>query len=162
TEVLTVDNQADGPYGYLKLLKEGRVKEAQNAIKLLEMNGGAGSGHGIGAISWNGDVHPDQFWRKIILGSIRKNSFPEIWHDRTNPLLMALKNKAPHLKGRCQICRFLKVCGGGLRARAAYLTGDPWNPDPACYLTDSEIALEESLDLAANELKPKAAGNLDG
>jgi radical SAM protein with 4Fe4S-binding SPASM domain len=140
-EVLTVDNQSDGPYLYLKLLEEGRVKEADAAMELLKLNGGASSGHGIGAISWNGLVHPDQFWRTVVLGSIREKSFQEIWHDTGNVLLMSLKNKYTHLKGRCHSCRFLTVCGGGLRARADFGLGDPWAPDPACYLTDEEIGI---------------------
>jgi radical SAM protein with 4Fe4S-binding SPASM domain len=146
TEVLTVDNQADGPYLYLKLLAEGRTEEAANVLKLLQLNGGASSGRGIGAISWDGSVHPDQFWRSVVLGSVREKSFPEIWNDPTNDLLMALRDKTNHLTGRCAACRFLTVCGGGLRARAQNLTGDPWSPDPACYLTNEEIGLTEGLD----------------
>jgi radical SAM protein with 4Fe4S-binding SPASM domain len=142
-EVLTVDNQADGPRLYMKMLEEGRPESAAKALELLRMNGGASSGLGIGAIAWNGDVHPDQFWRSVVLGSVRERDFAEIWHDQGNELLMALKDKARHLKGRCAGCRFLAVCGGGLRARAWYETGDPWGPDPACYLTDEEIGLQE-------------------
>jgi radical SAM protein with 4Fe4S-binding SPASM domain len=152
TEVLTVDNQSDGPYLYLKLLEEGRTNEANSALELLRLNGGASSGHGIASISWNGLVHPDQFWRTVVLGSVRDKSFKEIWHNPDNALLMALKNKYNHIKGRCHVCRFLSVCGGGLRARADYLTGDPWAPDPACYLTDEEIGIatdEVSEDMAS-------------
>ncbi|MDR1486934.1 MAG: radical SAM protein, partial [Deltaproteobacteria bacterium] len=88
-EVLTVDNQSDGPYLYLKLLQEGRIKEAESALELLKLNGGSSSGHGIAAISWNGLVHPDQFWRTVVLGSIREQSFQRIWHNPENTLLMA-------------------------------------------------------------------------
>ncbi|MDR1308889.1 MAG: radical SAM protein [Deltaproteobacteria bacterium] len=144
TEVLTVDNQADGPYLYLKLLEEGLAEEAARAMELLRLNGGASSGHGIAAISWDGQVHPDQFWRSVVLGSVREKSFKEIWHDPANVLLQALKDKYRHLKGRCRDCRFLMVCGGGLRARASHAHGDPWAPDPACYLTDEEIGLAEA------------------
>jgi radical SAM protein with 4Fe4S-binding SPASM domain len=139
-EVLTVDNQADGPFLYLKMKAEGRDREAGNALELLRLNGGSSSGHGIGCISWNGDVHPDQFWRRVVLGSVREKPFPAIWNDPGNRLLASLKDKKPHLKGRCRECRHLDVCGGGLRARAAYASGDIWAPDPACYLTDAEIA----------------------
>ncbi|MDR1657047.1 MAG: radical SAM protein [Deltaproteobacteria bacterium] len=148
TEVLTVDNQADGPYLYLKLLQQKRLTQAERAMELLKLNGGSSSGHGIASISWNGLVHPDQFWRSVTLGSIREKKFADIWHDSSNDLLMALKNKYRHLKGRCRQCRFLTVCGGGLRARANYLTGDPWAPDPACYLTDEEIGLSSVQPLA--------------
>jgi radical SAM protein with 4Fe4S-binding SPASM domain len=143
-EALTVDNQADGPYLYLKMLEEGRRETAAKAMELLRMNGGSSSGLGIGAISWNGDVHPDQFWRSVTLGSIRERDFADIWSDPDNELLQALKDKTSRVTGRCSDCRFLAVCGGGLRARAWYQTGDPWAPDPACYLTDAEIGLQDS------------------
>ena len=61
-EVLTVDNHADGPYIYLKLLKEDPARAAE-VLELLKMNEGNSSGRGIGCISWDGAVHADQFWR---------------------------------------------------------------------------------------------------
>jgi radical SAM protein with 4Fe4S-binding SPASM domain len=140
-EVLTVDNQADGPFLYLKMRAEGRLPEAEKALTLLKLNGGASSGQGIGCISWNGEVYPDQFWRTVKLGSVREKSLREIWNDPDNALLMELKNKKAHIKGRCKSCRVLDLCGGGLRARAAHASGDNWMPDPACYLTDEEISL---------------------
>ncbi len=139
-EVLTVDNHADGPYLYLKLKAEGRAERAAQVLELLRLNGGNSSGLGIGAVSWNGLVHPDQFWRRVTLGSVRERPFPEIWQDPENAFLQALKNKKEHVTGRCRTCAFLDVCGGNLRARAEAATGDPWAPDPACYLTDEEIA----------------------
>jgi radical SAM protein with 4Fe4S-binding SPASM domain len=151
-EVLTVDNPADGPYLYLKLRSEGLDKEAENVLELLRLNGGASSGHGVGSISWNGLVYPDQFWRTRVLGSIREKSFGEIWHDPDNSLLMMLKDKKKHVSGRCRECVFLDVCGGGLRARADFVTGDPWAPDPACYLTDEEIALNSGNVLSAEKV----------
>lgn len=138
-EVLTVDNHADGPYLYLKTKSEGNHEKAANILELLRLNGGNGSGRAIGAVSWNGDVHPDQFWRNIVLGSVREKSFPEIWHDSGNDFLMALKNKKEHVTGRCRECCFLDVCGGNLRARAQAATGQVWGMDPACYLSDEEI-----------------------
>ena len=139
-EVLTVDNHADGPYLYLKMKAEGNEERAAQILELLRLNGGNSSGRGIGAVSWNGDVHPDQFWRKIVLGSVKERSFPEIWHDRDNELLISLKSKQSHVKGRCLTCVFLDVCGGNLRARAEAETGDIWGVDPACYLSDEEIS----------------------
>ena len=44
------------------------------------------------------------------------------------------------LPGRCRRCRFLKLCNGNMRVRAEAATGDVWGEDPACYLTDQEIA----------------------
>ena len=138
-EILTVDNHADGPYVYLRMLREGNPRAADVA-KLLAMNKGNSSGNGIGCVSWDGSVHPDQFWRHVSLGNVRQRKFSEIWTDLTNPLMAKLKDKRPHLKGRCATCRFRDVCGGNFRVRAEAATGDLWAPDPACYLTDEEIA----------------------
>lgn len=139
-EVLTVDNHADAPHLYLRLRAEGREDRAAQVLELLRLNGGNSSGRGIGAISWNGEVHPDQFWRTVILGNIREKTFAEIWHDPGNDFFQTLKNKKDHVTGRCRACVFLEVCGGNLRARAEAATGDPWGVDPACYLTDEEIS----------------------
>jgi 12,18-didecarboxysiroheme deacetylase len=138
-EILTVDNHADGPYIYLRLLRENPARAAE-VLELLRMNEGNSSGHGIGCIGWDGEVHPDQFWREISFGNVRKRPFSGIWTDAGNPLLMRLKDKKPHLTGRCAACRWLDVCGGNFRARAEAATGEIWAPDPACYLTDAEIA----------------------
>jgi radical SAM protein with 4Fe4S-binding SPASM domain len=73
---------------------------------------------------------------------VRERDFAEIWHDPENEFLLALKNKKEHVTGRCRTCVFLETCGGNLRARAEAATGDPWGEDPACYLTDEEIAID--------------------
>jgi len=138
-EVLTVDNHADGPYLYLRLLKED-PRRAAEVLELLKMNEGNNSGRGIGCISWNGEVHADQFWRHYSFGNVNARPFSEIWTDLSNPLMRRLKEKKHHVKGRCADCRWLDICGGNFRVRAEAVTGDAWAPDPACYLTDQEIA----------------------
>ncbi len=138
-EVLTVDNHADGPYLYLRLLKEN-PKRAADVLQLLKMNEGNNSGRGIGCISWNGEVHADQFWRHYSFGNVKERPFSQIWTDLSNPLMQKLKEKKKHMTGRCAKCRWLDICGGNFRVRAEAVTGDVWAPDPACYLTDEEIA----------------------
>ena len=138
-EVLTVDNHADGPYLYLRLRKED-PERAKEVLELLQMNEGNNSGRGIGCISWDGEVHADQFWRHHSFGNVKERPFSEIWTDPSDPLLAKLKDKKQHVKGRCATCRWLDVCGGNFRVRAEAVTGDVWAPDPACYLTDEEIA----------------------
>jgi len=138
-EVLTVDNHADGPWLYLKKQGAGQAEQAAAILELLRRGGGNSSGHGLGAVSWDGLVHPDQFWRSVRLGSVRERDFAEIWHDPGNEFLQALKRKKDHVTGRCRACAFLEACGGNLRARAEAATGDPWGEDPACYLSDEEI-----------------------
>lgn len=138
-EVLTVDNHADGPYLYMRLKNED-PERAKEVLKLLEMNEGNSSGRGIGCISWNGDVHADQFWRHYKFGNVRQRPFSEIWMDTSEPLLGKLKEKKKYVTGRCATCRWLDICAGNFRVRAEALYDDVWAPDPACYLTDEEIA----------------------
>lgn len=138
-EVLTVDNHADGPYIYLRMLREGNTR-AGDVLQLLTMNEGNSSGLGIGCVSWDGAVHADQFWRHERFGNVRERPFSSIWSDLGHPLLAKLKEKKRHVTGRCAGCRWLDVCGGNFRVRAEAVTGDPWASDPACYLTDEEIA----------------------
>lgn len=138
-EVLTVDNHADGPYVYMKLLKEN-PERAKEVLELLKMNEGNNSGRGIGCVSWDGEVHADQFWRHRSFGNVRQMPFSKIWSGDHDPLLKQLKDKKKYVKGRCAVCRWLDICGGNFRVRAEALSGDVWAPDPACYLSDEEIA----------------------
>ena len=138
-EVLTVDNHADGPYLYLRMVRENHPRAA-DVLELLQMNRGNSSGHGIGCVSWDGKVHADQFWRHVSFGNVTERPFSQIWTDTSHPLMAKLKDKRPYLKGRCRECRYLDICGGNFRTRAEAATGDLWAPDPACYLTDEEIA----------------------
>ncbi|MHC4648007.1 MAG: hypothetical protein ACYTBJ_21315, partial [Planctomycetota bacterium] len=54
-----------------------------------------------------------------------------------------LKDRPKYIKGRCRLCKFFRACGGSLRVRADLHFGDPWAPEPACYLTDEEIGLDK-------------------
>lgn len=139
TEVLTVDNHADGACLYLKLRQDDPARAA-TALELMTSNGGNASGVGIADIDAQGHVHPDQFWQNVSFGNVRQRPFGEIWQDPGQELLMKLKDRRPHLKGRCRRCRFLGLCNGNLRARAWAVNGDVWTDDPACYLTEKEIA----------------------
>ncbi len=138
TEILTVDNHADGIYVYQKLEKSD-PERARRALQLLKNNGGNRSGIAIGCVDWKGDIHPDQFTRTITLGNVRRRKFSEVWNDTTNPVLSGLRNRKKLLQGRCGECRRLALCNGNLRARALAATGDLWAPDPGCYLNDEEV-----------------------
>jgi radical SAM protein with 4Fe4S-binding SPASM domain len=141
-EIFTVDNHADGPYLYLKLLEEDAAR-AEEVLALLRWNGGGlhSSGVGVADIDFLGNVHPDQFWMSHTLGNVRERSFSEIWQDLSDPLLAGLRDRAPRLRGRCGACRWKDVCGGSFRVRALQVHGDPWAEDPGCYLTDEECGL---------------------
>jgi 12,18-didecarboxysiroheme deacetylase len=140
-EVLTVDNHADGPYLYLRMLKENNPRTGE-VLELLKMNGGNSSGEGIGCVSWDGLVHADQFWREHSFGNVLVRPFSQIWSNVTDPLMAQLKDKRRYVKGRCASCRWLDICNGNFRARAEAVSGDIWGEDPACYLTDKEIGLD--------------------
>ena len=137
-EVLTVDNHADGPYVWLRLLREDPARAAA-VMELLQYNEGNSSGRGIACVSWDGRVHADQFWREHAFGNVLERPFSAIWDDPSIELLHKLKDKKRYVTGRCARCRFLDICGGNFRARAEAVHGDVWAPDPACYLTDAEI-----------------------
>lgn len=142
-EILTVDNHADGPYLYMKLQEENPSR-AKEVMELLKMNEGNSSGHGIGCISWDGEVHADQFWRGISFGNVRQRPFSKIWLDKSIDLLAKLKEKKRYVQGRCVECSWLTVCGGNFRARAE-AAGDIWGEDPACYLTDAECKVKDII-----------------
>jgi Fe-coproporphyrin III synthase len=137
-EVLTVDNHADGPYVYMRLQKEDKIR-AEEVYDLLLMNEGNASGVAIGCVDEEGNVHADQFWRHYTFGNVRVRPFSEIWTDASNELMAKLKEKKRHVKGRCARCRWLNICGGNFRVRAEAKTGDLWAEDPQCYLTEEEI-----------------------
>ncbi len=139
-EILTVDNHADGPYVYLRMLKEKDPRSAE-VLELLQMNEGNSSGRGIGCISWDGEIYADQFWRHHSFGNVLEKPFSRIWSDLSEPLMKKLKDKKKYVKGRCAECKWLDICAGNFRVRAEAATGDLWAPDPACYLSDEEIGL---------------------
>jgi Fe-coproporphyrin III synthase len=139
-EVMTVDNHADALYIYLQLLDRDPGRAA-DAFSLIRNNGGNRSGIAIGAIDSFGLVHPDQFTTNHSLGSIRERPFSQIWTDPRVELLDGLRRRKSLLQGRCASCRWLSMCNGNFRARAEAATGDYWESDPGCYLSDSEIAM---------------------
>ncbi len=146
-EILTVDNHADGVFVYQELLRED-PERAADVYELLMMNKGNSTGNGIGCVSWDGEVYADQFWRHFSFGNVRERPFSEIWTDTSrtteqSELMYRLKDKRPFVEGRCATCRWLDICNGNFRVRAEAATGNLWASDPACYLTDEEIAKPE-------------------
>ncbi len=54
-------------------LKEN-PERAEEVLELLEMNEGNNSGRGIGCVSWDGEVHADQFWRHHSFGNVTETT----------------------------------------------------------------------------------------
>ncbi|MBF0107999.1 MAG: heme d1 biosynthesis radical SAM protein NirJ [Magnetococcales bacterium] len=137
-EIVTGNNDADGVY-FLFWVRNHWPHLVHRAEKMLRQWGGNASGVGIANIDERGEVHPDIFWRHHSLGNVRNRPFSAIWQDNDDPILAQLRQKPRPVKGRCHGCHYLSICGGNTRVRACQSTGDPWNEDPGCYLTDGEI-----------------------
>lgn len=140
-EILTVDNHCDGVYMYLQAVRAGEAEVAARISKYISMNGGNRSGIAFGEVDPLGYVHPDQFTQHHTFGNVRERKFGDIWQDVSHPIMRGLKDRKPLLHGRCRSCKFLSACNGNFRTRAEARTGDFWESDPACYLTDVEIGL---------------------
>lgn len=140
-EILTVDNHCDGVYMYLQALNEDSTR-AERIKNLIGLNGGNRSGIAFGEVDPLGNVHPDQFTQHITFGNVRERKFGEIWTDLAHPTMAGLKDRKGLLKGRCATCQYLSMCNGNFRTRAEAVTGDYWESDPACYLTDKEIGIK--------------------
>ena len=138
-EILTVDNHCDGIYLYLKALERGDRDGAARIKKFIDLNGGNRSGIAFGEVDPLGNVHPDQFTQHHTFGNVRAKKFGDIWSSTEHEILRGMKDRKKLLKGRCAECKFLANCNGNFRTRAEAVTGDYWQSDPACYLTDEEI-----------------------
>jgi MoaA/NifB/PqqE/SkfB family radical SAM enzyme len=133
-EVLTVGNFSDGILLFLQLLQKGD-RRAETVLNLLERNKGARSGQGIVSVRWDGALFADQFsWHLAPLGR---------WPDMEKSI--ESRTPEPRFGGRCGKCRWIALCRGNMRARAAASTSDLLNEDPGCVLSDEEIAVNGDL-----------------
>ncbi len=139
-EITTGNNDADGVY-FLYWVRRNFPEREQHVRAKLAQWGGNSSGVNVANIDNLGRVHPDTMWWHHDLGSVRERPFSEIWQDTSDPLMSGLKASPRQVKGRCGACAYFDVSGGNTRVRAQQLTGDPWQEDPACYLTDEEIGV---------------------
>jgi len=141
TEFVTGNNDADGVF-LLHWVRRHFPSRADHIQTLLERWGGNASGVNVANIDNRGFVHPDTYWWHHKLGNVRERPFSEIWTDTSaDPVFAGLKQRPRPVTGRCGACRYLAICNGNTRVRAARTLGDPWAADPGCYLTDEEIGL---------------------
>lgn len=154
-EFTTGNNDADGVY-FLHWVERHFPEKAQHLRAKLVQWGGNASGVNVANIDNLGNVHPDTMWWHHTLGNVKERAFGEIWADTSDPLMVGLKARPRHVKGRCGDCAFFDICGGNTRVRAQQLTGDAWQEDPACYLDDGEIGLEGPARAPRVQLTPFA------
>ena len=142
-EFVTGNNDADGVY-LLLWVKENFPESYDHIRAKLVQWGGNSTGVNIANIDNLGDVHPDTMWWHYKIGNVKERKFGDIWSDTSDPVMAGLKQKPRTIKGRCSACAHFDICGGNTRVRAMQLTGDPWDEDPACYLSDAEIGLDQT------------------
>ncbi len=154
-EIVTGNNDADAVY-FLRWAEERFTSEQIAHLKdHLEAWGGNSSGVGVANIDPQGDVHPDTYWSDYTIGSVKDRPFSALWTS-DDPMLAQLRRRPRPLKGRCGACSYKTVCGGNTRIRALQLTGDPWAEDPACYMSDQEIGVEDSDRLTVTPFRGKS------
>jgi radical SAM protein with 4Fe4S-binding SPASM domain len=90
--------------------------------------GGCPAGRLYCNIQPGGEVTPCMFMPDYpIAGNLKNQSFEGIWNS---PIFEALRERT-RLKGECQECRYVNVCGG-CRAKAAAYESDYLASDPTC------------------------------
>ncbi|HSH48332.1 MAG TPA: heme d1 biosynthesis radical SAM protein NirJ [Halomonas sp.] len=141
-EYVTGNNDADGPF-LLQWARERFPDQADTLRQRLEQWGGNASGENVANIDNLGNVHPDTFWWDHDLGNVRDLPFSQIWRETRDPLMLGMRQRPRPVKGRCSECRYLSICNGNTRVRAWKVSGDPWEEDPGCYLTNAEIGVAD-------------------
>lgn len=143
-EYVTGNNDADGPF-LIEWAKEHYPDQVGALTQRLTNWGGNSSGVNISNIDNLGVVHPDTFWWDHNLGNVRQTPFSKIWSETTDPLMQGFRQHPRPVKGRCADCKYLNICNGNTRVRAYNVSGDFWEEDPGCYLTNDEIGVVGDL-----------------
>lgn len=91
-----------------------------------------------------GNVYADR-QLDISIGNIHEKSISDIWIKSDK--LQNLKGNISNLKGKCINCQINNICMGGNKTASYALTGDPFTPDPGCWLYEnsSEKVLIDSV-----------------
>lgn len=139
-ETLLVGNYADAGFLIEYAREELGEQAAARIYRFLARSGGDPAGSRVADVDYRGNVHLTQFWQGYSLGNVRDRPFAALWEDESNPLLARLRDRGSELATRCQDCRYRAVCAGGSPLRSLTVHGDPFAPDPQCYLTDQERA----------------------
>jgi heme d1 biosynthesis radical SAM protein NirJ len=142
-EIVTGNNDADAVWFLAWAERNFHADRVAHVAAHLEAWGGNSSGLGVANIDPQGKVHPDTYWSDYTVGSVKTDSFSSLWTG-SDPMLATLRQRPRPLKGRCGACAFKDICGGNTRIRALQVSGDPWAEDPACYMTNAEIGVDDA------------------
>jgi len=137
-EFLTVDAPQDAIHLLESMEKDGSEDLADARGLLESLKGGCSAGTRVANIDTRGNVYPCQFARagEFLVGNVRDRPFSTIWADTGNPVLARFRKKQALFTGRCGVCGYRDICGGGCRVRAHAANGDFLAEDPFCYVTD--------------------------
>ncbi len=154
-DIVTGNNDADAGY-FLDWAKDRFAPDlVANLRDHLVAWGGNSSGMGVANIDFLGKVHPDTYWSDYTVGNVKTTPFSELWTG-DDPMLATLRTRPRPLEGRCGDCAIKDVCGGNTRIRALQVTGNPWAEDPACYLTNQEIGVDDAARLEVTPFRGKS------
>jgi heme d1 biosynthesis radical SAM protein NirJ len=142
-EIVTGNNDADAVWFLAWAERNFHADRVAHVAAHLEAWGGNSSGLGVANIDPQGKVHPDTYWSDYTVGSVKTDRFSSLWTG-SDPMLATLRQRPRPLKGRCGACAFKDICGGNTRIRALQVSGDPWAEDPACYMTNAEIGVDDA------------------
>ncbi len=154
-DIVTGNNDADAVYFLNWAARHfDDADKLENLRAHLSAWGGNSSGLGVANIDTQGRVHPDTYWSDYTIGSVKEAPFSRLWTG-DDAILAQLRRRPRPLKGRCGACLQKDICGGNTRIRALQLTGDPWAEDPACYLGNDEIGVDEERLVAVTPFRGK-------
>jgi radical SAM protein with 4Fe4S-binding SPASM domain len=140
-EFLTVDAPQDCIHLLASMEKDGS-EDLADARELLEsLQGGCSAGTRVANIDTRGNVYPCQFARspEFLVGNIRALPFSRIWSDGENPVLARFREKDARFGGKCGICTYRDLCGGGCRVRAHAVDGDFLAEDSFCFIDNEGV-----------------------
>jgi radical SAM protein with 4Fe4S-binding SPASM domain len=144
-EFLTVDAPQDCIH-LLASMEQDRSEDLVDARDLLEsLNGGCSAGTRVANIDAQGNVFPCQFARspEFLVGNIRERPFSNLWSDGFNLVLSRFRKKHARFGGRCGMCNYRDLCGGGCRVRAHAVEGDFFAEDPFCFVERDDGSIPE-------------------
>jgi radical SAM protein with 4Fe4S-binding SPASM domain len=94
------------------------------------------------AIMPNGDIYPCRRM-PIKVGNLNEQSLFEIWYS--SDLLWKLRDKNYYMNSICKKCQFFEECGGGAPCLTYGYCGNPFAPDPQCWIAFSKLPDAKTL-----------------
>lgn len=147
------------PDGIFATGHAGSGKGKQTMV-LSRYVGGCGAGRCYCAIQPNGDITPCVYISSLKVGSLRSQSFAEIWEC---PLFGVLSDRGDRLD-HCATCTDSSYCGG-CRARAFAYLDDIRAGDPGCrhneHLWDELVARSKEVGAILTGLKSSSVTRSD-